>query len=394
MMRRTLTVLLCLIGAFSASVADAHKASDSYLTLQLDGEKITGQWDIALRDLDIVLDLDRNADAVIDWGEVRTRHAEIAAYALSHLALKEAGPNGAVCTLTVTDHLIDKHTDGAYAVMKLAGSCPNAVAAVSVNYSLLFDVDAQHRGLLKLTSTSAGGAGSAGRSATPFVVSAVFPADNATQSFVLVAPSTLSQFATFVADGAKHIAIGFDHILFLVALLLPAVLIRDKGKWIPVADLRTAFWSVFKIVTAFTVAHSITLSLAVLDVVQLPSRFVESAIAASVLITALDNLWPFLPRRRWLVAFVFGLLHGFGFASVLIDLKLPPSTLILSLFGFNVGVEIGQLILVGILVPLAYVSRASWGYSRIALGAGSAVIAAISLGWLLERSLNLQLMPF
>lgn len=391
MMRRSCIALLLLLGAFAASVAHAHKASDSYLSLQVDSEKITGQWDIALRDLDIVLDLDRNADAVIDWGEVRTRHADIAAYALSHLALKQSGPAGAACTLSVTDHLIDNHTDGAYAVLKLVGSCPSAASTLSVNYSLLFDVDAQHRGLLKLTSNSAGGTGDP---ATPFVVSAVFPAENATQSFVLVAPSTWSQFATFVADGVKHIAIGFDHILFLVALLLPAVLIRQNGAWIPVADLRTALWSVFRIVTAFTVAHSITLSLAVLDIVQLPSRFVESAIAASVLLTALDNLRPFLPRKRWLVAFTFGLLHGFGFASVLVDLKLPASTLMLSLLGFNVGVEIGQLILVAILVPLAYVSRASWGYSRIVLGAGSAVIAAISLGWLAERSLNLQLMPF
>jgi len=121
---------------------------------------------------------------------------------------------------------------------------------------------------------------------------------------------------------------------------------------------------------------------------------VESAIAASVLITALDNLWSFLPRRRWLVAFTFGLLHGFGFASVLVDLKLPASTLVLSLFGFNVGVEIGQLVLVAILVPLAYMVRASWGYARVMLSAGSVVIATIALGWLLERSLNLQLMPF
>ena len=391
MMRRTLPVLLCLIGALAASVAQAHKASDSFLTLHVDSAKITGQWDIALRDLDIVLDLDRNGDAVIDWGEVRLRHAEIASYALSHLALREAGPAGAACTLAVSDHLIDNHTDGAYAVMKLTGSCPSAASTLSVNYSLLFDLDAQHRGLLKLSSSDTG---SSGNGTKPFVVSAVFPAENRTQSFVLVAPGTLSQFATFVADGVKHIAIGFDHILFLVALLLPAVLVRNKRNWTPVADLPTALWSVFRIVTAFTVAHSITLSLAVLDVVQLPSRFVESAIAASVLITALDNLWPFLPRKRWLVAFSFGLLHGFGFASVLVDLKLPASTLVLSLFGFNVGVEIGQLVLVAVLVPLAFISRASWGYTRVVLGAGSVVIAAISLGWLLERSLNLQLMPF
>lgn len=384
-----------LIGALAlsmvASVAQAHKPSDSYLSLQVDGEKITGQWDIALRDLDLVLDLDRDADAAIDWGEVRTRHTEIAAYALSRLVLRlpaSTGEQGVACKLAVTDHLIDTHTDGAYAVLKLAGACPSAVAVLSVHYSLLFDVDAQHRGLLKLESRGAGG------DSTPFVLSAVFPADNATQTLKLAEPGGIAQFATYVADGVKHIAIGIDHILFLIALLLPAVLLRSGGKWVPVADWHTAFWSVLKIVTAFTVAHSITLSLAVLDVVQLPSRFVESAIAASVLITALDNLWPFLPRKRWLVAFTFGLLHGFGFASVLLDLKLPASALLLSLLGFNVGVEIGQLILVAILMPLAYLSRASKGYTRVVLGAGSVVIAVIALGWLLERSLNLKLMPF
>ena len=383
------------IGALALSlialVAQAHKPSDSYLSLQVAGEKITGQWDIALRDLDLVLDLDRNADAAIDWGEVRTRHADIAAYALSRLVLTQpesTGKQDVACKLAVTDQLIDNHTDGAYAVLKLAGACPSAFSALSVNYSLLFDVDAQHRGLLKLESRSASGDG------TPFVLSAVFPADNATQTLKLSEPGGMAQFATYVADGVKHIAIGIDHILFLIALLLPAVLLRSGGKWVPVADIRTAFWSVLKIVTAFTVAHSITLSLAVLEIVQLPSRFVESAIAASVLITALDNLWPFLPRKRWLVAFAFGLLHGFGFASVLIDLKLPASALLLSLLGFNVGVEIGQLMLVAVLMPLAYLSRASKGYTRIVLGGGSVVIAAISLGWLLERSFNLKLMPF
>jgi HupE / UreJ protein len=398
MMLRRLTAawstLAALAFAFAVSSASAHKPSDSYLTLQVDGEKITGQWDIALRDLDLVLDLDRNADAAIDWGEVRARHPDIATYALSRLTLTAVGSaaaSGALCSLAVTEHMIDTHTDGAYAVLKLAGRCPTAVVALGVKYSLLFDVDAQHRGLLKLESR---GAGVSLADAAPFVLSAVFPLDNAAQTLALAAPGGFAQFLTYVADGIKHIAIGIDHILFLIALLLPAVLRRNGREWVPVDDLSAAFWNVLKIVTAFTVAHSITLSLAVLEIVQLPSRFVESAIAASVLITALDNLWPFLPRKRWLVAFAFGLLHGFGFASVLIDLKLPASALLLSLFGFNVGVELGQLMLVAVLVPLAYVSRATKSYTRIVLGAGSMVIAAISLGWLLERSLALKLMPF
>lgn len=385
MIRRALVFLLSLMSLFVATTAHAHKASDSYLSLAVDGSKVTGQWDIALRDLDLVLELDRNADSVIDWGEVRTRHAEIATYATQNLDLK-AGDSA--CPITVGEQLIDSHSDGAYAVLKLTATCPHNVEALTINYQLLFAVDAQHRGLLKLETT--GGAGSS----APRVITAVFPADHGTQTFTLIDGSTLAQLGTYIADGVKHIAIGFDHILFLVALLLPAVLIRDGRRWVPVADFRIALWTVLKLVTAFTVAHSITLSLASLDVVRLPSRWVESLIAASVLATALDNIWPFLPRRRWLVAFAFGLLHGFGFASVLADLNLPNSSLVLSLLGFNIGVEIGQLILVAIIVPLAYLSRSTAAYPRFALRSGSFVIAALSLGWLLERSLNLQLMPF
>jgi len=375
--------------------ASAHKASDSFLALQTKGAKISGQWDIALRDLDLVLELDRNGDNVISWGEVRTRQADIDAYARAGLELKTGQ---SVCPWEVTDHLIDNHTDGAYVVLKLAAVCPSAVAALTVNYKLLFEVDAQHRGLLKLEILPAEGAA--------HTMSAVFPVENATQTFNVSANgetpilAKASQLGTYVADGIKHIAMGFDHILFLVALLLPAVLVRTKddrtgvARWMPVADMHTAFITVLKIVTAFTIAHSITLSLAALDVVRLPSRLVESLIAVSVLATALDNLWPFLPRKRWLVAFSFGLIHGFGFASVLADLNLPNSSLLLSLLGFNIGVEVGQLALVAILIPLAYFTRTTRAYPRVALQAGSVAIAAVSLGWLLERSLNLQLMPF
>src|SRR5262249_30538281 len=112
-----------------------------------------------------------------------------------------------------------------------------------------------------------------------------------------------------------------------------------KVRWLPVPQFRGAFIAVVKIVTAFTLAHSITMSLAALGFVQLPSRLVESCIAASVAIAALNNIWPFFRERAWLIAFVFGLVHGFGFASVLRDLGLPRSSLALALVGFNLGVE-------------------------------------------------------
>lgn len=379
-MKHVIAWLVILLSVVSTA-AQAHKPSDSYLSVRVDGERIHGQWDIALRDLDLALGLDRNSDNAIDWGEVRDRGGDIDAYALARLQLSsDDGP----CPLAVTDHLIDHHTDGAYAVLVFNGRCAAPIASLEVNYNLLFDLDAQHRGLLRLERGSG----------TTSIATAVFPKNHSRQVFAMDGGSGWRDLGGFIADGVHHIAIGYDHVLFLVALLLPAVLRRRDGRWIGVDSFRAAFWNVAAMVTAFTVAHSITLSLATLGWINLPSRLVESAIALSVLLTALDNLFPFLPRRRWLVAFAFGLLHGFGFASVLRDLALPRAELALSLFGFNLGVEIGQLAIVLLLVPAAFLLRNRRLYPRVVLGTGSLAIALLAGAWLIERGLELRFMPF
>jgi hypothetical protein len=151
---------------------------------------------------------------------------------------------------------------------------------------------------------------------------------------------------------------------------------------------------VLKVVTAFTVAHSITLGLATLGVIELPSRWVEAAIAASVVLAALNNLFPLVLGRRWLVAFGFGLIHGFGFASVLADLGLPREALLLALVGFNLGVECGQLAIVALFLPLAYALRRTRLYRLWIFGAGSALIAVVAALWLSERVFNFKLLPF
>jgi hypothetical protein len=141
---------LLMVSLFFACAlpAQAHKASDSYLSLSVQNERIEGQWDIALRDLEMAVGLDANGDAAISWDELRARHAAIAAYALARLKLSS---DGAACPLRVAAHLVDRHTDGAYAVMRLQGACPQAVTALRVDYKLLFDIDPQHKGLLRLT---------------------------------------------------------------------------------------------------------------------------------------------------------------------------------------------------------------------------------------------------
>jgi hypothetical protein len=363
---------------FTAATAHAHKPSDSYLSLGVDGARIDGQWDIALRDLDLAIGLDGDGDGAITWGEVRGRHSAIASYALSRLSLS-SGP--AACTLTPSAHLVDEHTDGTYAVLRFEGQCAAPVATLSVDYSLLFDVDPQHRGIAKVTGL--GG-----------VSSIVFSSEHRHYAFEAGRADRARQLATFLIDGIRHIAAGFDHILFLAALLLPAVMVREGRTWRPATGLPTTLRNVVAIVTAFTLAHSVTLSLAVLGIVRLPSRLVESLIALSVVMTAIDNIHPFLPRQRWRVAFGFGLVHGLGFAGALLEMGLPRESLALSLVGFNLGVEAGQLALVALLLPLAYALRSRDAYPRIALGAGSALIAFVAFGWLVERAFSFTFMPF
>ena len=372
-LRRFLYLMLSLC-AWVAVPAMAHKASDSYLVLQVDGREVAGQWDIALRDIDFAIGLDANGDGDITWGEVQARHADIAAWALGRLKLERGGD----CALQVAEHLVDNHTDGAYAVLRLTGTCPSGSQTLALGYRLLFDIDQLHRGLLRLEVD--------GVSQT-----SVLGPDSGVLNVKAGETSRLAQFGTYLVEGTFHIWIGFDHVLFLLSLLLPAVLVHESRRWTGVGSFRAALTEVLWVVTAFTVAHSITLSIAALQIVELPSRLVESAIAASVVLAAANNLWPVVERRRWLVAFGFGLIHGFGFASVLTELGLPKDALVLSLLGFNVGVEIGQLAIVACFLPVAYLLRNTRLYRKGVFVGGSILILLLALVWLAERVFNLKL---
>jgi hypothetical protein len=174
---------------------------------------------------------------------------------------------------------------------------------------------------------------------------------------------------SFFALGVEHILTGYDHLLFLGALLLRG------GRLL----------SIFKIITAFTVAHSITLALAVLGVVTVPQRLVESVIAASIVYVALENIFlPHAPSQRWLVSFLFGLVHGFGFASALGPLRLPAARLAVALFSFNLGVEVGQALVVALLLPLLIWMRgARWEHR--AVRAASGAVAVVGFIWFMQR---------
>ena len=370
--------LALVASLLTPSSALAHKPSDSYLAFQVTGNTVSGQWDIALRDLEYAIGLDANGDGEITWGELKAKHKEITAYALSRLALRvDARP----CPLRATTHLVDDHSDGAYAVLRFAADCPPSATApqvLEIDYALFFDFDAQHQGLLRLASEAG-------------TVTGVFSAERRAQRFELRAASAMEQFLAFARQGVWHIWIGFDHILFLLSLLLPAVMFYRRGRWQSVERFPPAFWDVVRVVTSFTLAHSITLSLAALEIISLPSRLVESTIALSVVLAALNNLRPVVAERRWVMAFVFGLIHGFGFASVLADLGLPRDSLLLALVGFNLGVEAGQLAIVAAFLPLAFLLRATPLYRRGIMTGGSVLITMVAAIWMVERIFDMRI---
>ena len=363
-------ILWLLIMVFPVC-AWAHTPSSSYLFINEIDSTINLRWDIALRDLEYVMGLDTDQNQQITWQELKEKQQAINAYALSHLSIKQ-GEQG--CQLTSSTLQVVEHADGSYAVLNLDPICTAKTQgeSLTINYSLLFDEDANHRGVVLDQRTSR----------TQSYIASI---DQPQLTIESHKRSPLINFATFVKQGVWHILIGYDHILFIITLMLPAVLRYRHKQWQAVDAFKPAMLSLLKVVTAFTVAHSITLSLATLNIIALPARSVESAIALSVVLVAINNLKPLFTHARWGMAFIFGLIHGFGFASVLGDLNLDNGSLVWSLLGFNIGVEIGQALILGVLFPVAYYLRKTRVYRTAILQGGSVIISVLASFWLVQR---------
>jgi len=298
--------------------------------------------------------------------------------------------------------------------VRLTYRCPRLPDPLTLRYDLFFDQDPTHRVLVTVEGSGRG------------------TLDRRHRVFTLDVASVWDNARDFVVLGVEHIFTGYDHILFLVGLLLAAGLVGG--------GLRPGLSYLLAVVTSFTVAHSITLICAALGWIALGSRVVEPAIAATIIYVGVENIVVQAPRRRWMLTFLFGLVHGFGFAHILSEVGLPQRGLVLSLLGFNLGVELGQVTLVAVLFPvvhllsrqqggvvlvalaglvglflgllrlvgvvlpwwlmiaivvlvgLAWIGARRVGYRRAVLQAGSALIALFGLLWLVERVLGVTLL--
>jgi len=333
-----------------------------------------GRITVPIRDLADLIPLDANGDSEITWGELQAAEGPLQTLLHTHLTIRTGQAPQPLHFEGVEVDTLAGETCASWGFSTL-GTPPSS--SITVHYTLLFDVDPDHRCLVRCAAETASDS-PATDVLSPQHTSATFMTGGG--------PSPPPPMTTWIAEGVHHIWIGFDHILFLLALLLPSVLRRTGKPEATPTRFGPVAVQVARVVTAFTVAHSITLGLAAFEVVRLPSRWVETAIAASVAVAALNNLIPFLRDRTWQVAFGFGLIHGFGFAGVLADLDLPRSGFARGLLGFNLGVEVGQLAIVAAFLPVAYVLRHSWFYRRIALQGGSLAITGVATLWTLQRA--------
>lgn len=389
-----LLAILFLFGLFAPTITEAHSPDQSYLYLRVYKDAIGGRYEMTAKDMNKAMGL--NLPDKLNMELVKPHLPTIYNYLKSRSNLKSNTGEAYQVRFTEPTVLnLEEMEDFVRFHFDLDG-VDVVPESLDIFYDVLFDKDPQHRGMLIVEYNW-----KAGIVDNEALISNIYSPDKTQQSLSLKDASIWKGFVALVKLGVWHIWIGLDHILFIVALILPAVVRRREhevplsfstanDRWIPVDRFKPAFIYILKIVTFFTIAHSITLALAALKIVNLPSWFVESIIALSIALAAFHNIKPIIKSREWIIAFAFGLFHGFGFASVLGEKGLSGDYMILSLLGFNVGVELGQVLIICMIFPVLYLIRKLKLYPAI-IKYGSMALIFIALYWFVERAFEVDL---
>ena len=382
--RLALSLFAILLASLFSQTAAAHSPGQSYIFLRVFDDRMEARLEITAEDLDEALGLGLWADERFTLEEAQANLDAIRAYAENHVGF-EAG--GGDLQLRFTEVGIREVDFGTFVMLSYEFDDLAAVPdELMVMYDVLFDVNSDHINMLTIEHNW--------KTATfnnEAIVSLIFNPNDRRQSLDLANGSIWTGFWGLIKLGVWHIWIGLDHILFLIALVLPSVLLLRNDRWEPVETFRPAFLKILGVVTSFTVAHSITLTLAGLGVISLPGRLVEAIIAASIIAAALHNLFPRVKVKEWVIAFVFGLFHGFGFASVMGDIGMVGEFMALSVLGFNIGVELGQLAIIVVVFPILYLIRKTRWYIPVVVRIGSMLLIAIASVWVVERLFRVEI---
>ena len=341
----------------------AHQINLSNARIELKPDR-TVRLEIALKGSDV----DRVAgtkvfdpqSGLVDAARLAASTAAIAAYVTTHAVVR--GADGTPCKASNAEIAPDQ--DGVTA--RLTWSCNEVEGDLIYRSTVLVDVDPSAKQVVLIGPE-------------PNATQALLDASQTEVKISTPPPPLLHVILRYVDAGIEHIFLGYDHVAFLIAIVLWA----------------RRLWPVIKIVTAFTVAHSITLSLAALQIVVIPSSIVEPAIAASIVYVAIENFFSRNVDGRWRDTFAFGLVHGFGFASALQEFGLPRGAVVPALAAFNIGVEVGQVAIVSLVIPLLI--GVDWLIARTRampqdrtaalVYAVSGIIACLGCYWFLERTL-------
>ena len=353
-MTRPGLALAALLATLLAAPALAHETTRSYLALDREGAEVSARLRLAFRDIDVVAWMDEDLDGRVTWGEARARIDAATAYAAARVALDAGG----ACPLRPGQVGVSQSGGVDYLDMTFAATCPDGTAPIRVASTLFAEIDPGHR--MFVTATDGGG-----------TASAVVGADDGATALAPRAGGT-GAFASYFRAGVEHLLAGADHVVFLLVLILPALGGPDRGR---------RLLGVIAAVTGFTIAHALTLTAATTALLRPPAALIQVLIALSILVTAIDNVRPFIPGPRAALAAFFGTIHGFGFATALTALSLGGPGFVVALLGFNLGIEAAQ---VGI-VLLAFPALATVGHARWVVRVGSVGAAVVAAGWLWQR---------
>lgn len=382
---------LCLAAlALTAAVpALGHKASDAYLDLRGVGESIDVRWDVAIRDIDSLVSLDADADGQVRWSDLSTRLVPVTerlfagiGFTTSVDGLDRSCPAGPVTPA------LAQRSDGAYLALRFSIRCPGGrPSRLGVDYRLLADLDPTHRAIVSVDAT--GGLTVLrptveGRSVVLDLRSTGSADTSANASAERWGPA--ADLGRFFVEGFRHILYGPDHLAFLFALLVAALAVDAGG------GSRSMLARLLMTITVFTVAHSITLVLTGLGWLAVPSRWVEAAVAGSVVVAGLQA---FVAATRGCahrlakvppaLIFGFGLVHGIGFGSTLGESGLVGRAAVTALLGFNLGVEAGQVAALAAVLPLGFLLNERLGFRRWGLPLLALAVVLAGTSWLVSR---------
>lgn len=389
-------IFYIFLSVLTTHPAQAHAPNENYVWLNVETDHLTGRFEINFQDLSNKLGITWNDATHTKQDFVTDTADQVWQYLNANFDIQV---DGQTIQLMFQGAQISEESDE-YVQYHYTTAPFDFGDHLDLTNTIFLSPDTPlHRSLIVLEYNRRLGTDYGGENAVM-----AFGLHNSEQTLDLANPPEILKPKQFVWQGVLHTVLGYDHVLFLLALLMTAVMIRNQPQgqvpsagtrltfedsWKPVLSFKAAFWNVIKIATLFTLSHSITLSLTVLGLIDANTQLIETLIALSIVVVAMNNIFPRFNDKRWVLIILFGLVHGMGFASAMGELQFRTLSIAKILIGFNVGIELGQIIVVVAVFPIFFALRKTRFYRVGILIAGSAAIAAVALYWAIERAFGL-----